>query len=417
MTNTQAAEIIFRQLLNNIELVKQEQNPITIELVGDAGMSKTAICKAAAKTLEKRLGKSVGLKVINGAELGTETGALNGFPMIECKYKYFDPETGQPFDVWLAKDSVDCENESYQNLNQYRTTNVPPDWVKTLGEYEYSVLILDDIGRSQQIIYNALMELILQRKYDSWTLPQNCFLFCTTNKDSNSQNVREEDDAQKTRKISLEVTSIDVDSWIRDYANDNLNSYMIEFLRHYWNSNLAAALKNNIRNYTLFSFAIDSAIKDFIKIQGGDKPLMYNTKSECLKDIYELGYSMLGKNPTEVFINEFVINLLSKITDIDSIYGKVDSEEIVERIKSDIKDDNILVANLQLRRVFGKANEKETLSPKDSEYLVDILSSGIFKKQTILYYQESIDKNPKKFTNVRNNGILSMKLIKASGLI
>jgi ATP-dependent Clp protease ATP-binding subunit ClpA len=41
-----------------------------------------------------------------------------------------------------------------------------PEFVNYLSEFDYSILLIDDVGRCNQSVFNALMELIYKGKND-----------------------------------------------------------------------------------------------------------------------------------------------------------------------------------------------------------------------------------------------------------
>ncbi len=415
ISTSQALKLLQRQTLNNLNLISMGQEPITVELVGDAGMSKSSIAVSVGKFITATTGEACKVKVINGAEFGTETGALNGFPVVETKYVKTD-DSGQRHELWLETNTV-CEEDGFLRTNVQRTTTAPPDWVIELFNYKYSILVLDDIGRCQQIIYNALMELILHRKYDGWELPENCVVFTTANHDHNSENVRGEDDAQKSRKLSIHLGSVDIDSWAEYAEGAGVNLYLIEFAKHYWNINLAKAIKNNIRSFTMFAASINTAVNEYVELSGATgRQKVYQTLDECISDIRNCGISLIGESSTNVFINEFITELLSKITKVESAWNTMTVNQLVESFKKDFTGSNVLVSNLQLKRLFRVATKADVVSKEDAEKLSEVIASGIFKNTAILKYYNEINENAKKFVNIRNKNEVAKLWSKAAGI-
>lgn len=434
MNQRELAKHLFNQSINNLELIGKGKNPVSIEIVGPAGISKTSTCSYIGKLLSERFGEEVYVHAINGAELGTNVDWLNGYPILEHLFKIDDKE------VWVPDSVVNTLSGEYvQNLGQSRQAAGAPEFVQRLYEHKYSILILDDIGRCQQIVFNALMELINQRKYGTWQLPDNCLVFTTANKDADSNNERDQDDAQMTRKRVVEITSLDIEAWTEDFANDNLNPYACEFARHYWNNNLSAALKNNIRQYTNFANSIDLALSDFIKINNLEtshktefkditlasipveqRPVLFNRKDECLAEIRLCGAGLGEKNIIiNLFIVEFLTNLLSKLSNIEMTYGKITPDKFVEQIKNDIGDGNIMIANIQLRRIFNHViYSQKPLTKEQCLYFTEIIASNLFSPSAIKYFIETyVKKNRSVFAPLQNNAELNKRIFKAANMI
>lgn len=414
MTQQEVLEHGVYFTMNNIELLKIGEEPITLEIVGDAGMSKSSICIQIGKEIEKREKKSVGIKMLNGAELGTDTGPLMGFPVVEHLYSV----DGAP--EWVSDDAVKfLDVTKCVSLNQHRTVNGRPDWVQELEEYDYSILVLDDIGRCQQILFNALMELMLHRRYDSWSLPPNCLVFCTANHDHNSQNVAEQDDAQKTRKRTIKLTSIDINSWVENYGQHKLNPFYCAFAQQYWGLNLGASLRNNIRQYTQFCMTTDSALNDFIATMQGDRAKVFKGKdlSEdkhlALKYIKIEGEHGLSTEITNTLINDFLTKMITSITNIEKEYGKKTAYELVQSLKVDTKNgSNVIISNLQLKRIFNLLqNKNKKLTKEESEYLIDVIcAADLFKPTSLTYYNNTV-LSKGIFAEVRNNNKLNERFL------
>jgi len=412
MNSKELKEHLFYQSVNNINLIEKGLPPVSIEIIGNPGISKTASCYAVGKRLSEHYKKEVFVLAKNGSEWGTDTGNLVGYPVLEHLMSIEGEERWVPDSIIAKVDGI--------SLGKTRQGQAMPKFVQELYEHEYSILVLDDIGRVEQIVRNALMEVINQRKYDTWTLPEKCLVITTTNYDENSNNASEDDKAQSSRKRTVVLDSLDIRDWYVDYAETKLHPLAANFAVEYWNNNLATALESNIRIFTIFAFSIDTALSDFMLLMEGGSGTLFEKKETVLQEIRNCG-SQIGDAVLNLFISEFIEKLFANITNVEKEYRRLPHPvSLIDLLKKDIDKGNIMINNIQLRRLFNiVCRDKRDLSIDEATYFIDVVTSGLFEATAIKYYINTyLDPNPIILRTLSNtNGIIYKRLYKYAGFI
>ncbi len=391
----------------------KQKDKIAISIIGDAGMSKSAIVESLPEELKNHFpGKSIGLYKLNGAEYGTDTGNLSGIPKSQS---LFEVDGSQE---WLTDSEVQVllnNSKTLIPLYKHRMHSAAPEFVNYLSEFDYSILLIDDVGRCNQSVFNALMELIYKGRYDGWSLPENCVVILTENHDDNSSNDRFEDDAQRTRKMKLPLTEIDIEAWAKDFGYKHLDSIFVDFAVQQWNLGLSVALKNNLRKFTLYSQSMSPLLTEYNLLRNGEESSEYKSLDVCQNDLLEYSKSNIGDNITLLFMVDFLDKIINKITPIESVYGKISAEELVAKIKEDSeKFKGVLVANIQLNRIMNLLKRQaKQLTKEEVEYLFTVLESGCFLSLSIQYHNETTFSEEKKvFKTLNNSPLLQPRLNK-----
>lgn len=405
MNQTEVKRILKIQTINNFK----QKDKIAISIIGDAGMSKSAIVESLPDELKDRFpGKSIGLYKLNGAEYGTDTGNLSGIPKSQSLFEVNGSQE------WLTDSEVSVLLNNSQTLTplyRHRMHSAAPEFVNYLSEFDYSILLIDDVGRCNQSVFNALMELIYKGRYDGWSLPENCVVILTENHDDNSSNDRFEDDAQRTRKVKLPLTEVDIQAWAEDFGYRNLDSVFVDFAVQYWNLDLGKYLKNNLREFTLYAQSMSPLLTEYNLLRNGEESSMYKGVKDalevCQNDLLEYSKANIGDNITNLFMIDFLDKIINKITPIESVYGKegVSAEQLVAMIQEDsTKFQGALVANIQLNRIMNLLKRQaKQLTKEEIEYLFTVLESGCFLSLSIQYHNESTFTNDKKVFKALNN--------------
>jgi len=249
--NIEQVEKTLNYLLdNNLKLVEQGLDKISVNLCGNAGIAKTSIVKQLA---EKRNAKYVR---INLAEL-EEIGDLVGIPQKE----YLMEKDGD--ERWVTEKTVQQYSSMGYTLCPHclpRMSYAIPAWVPD-GDDEV-VVCLDDFLRGSPLFQQAIMSLIQFGEYISWRLPKKAQLILTSNPSDNYNNMSELDSAQQSRMLTLNV-EFDVNCWAK-WAEDKLRGEFINFAL-YSPEIFERSHVINSRSYTLFANAL-SSISDLSSI-------------------------------------------------------------------------------------------------------------------------------------------------------
>lgn len=237
-------KILNYLLDNNLNLVEQGLDKISVNLEGHAGIAKTSLVKQLA---EERGAKYV---KFNLAEV-EEVGDILGVPTKE--YLMYSPNKEEK---WVTEKTINqFINMGYELCPhcEPRMNYAVPSWVPDDEECE-TILCLDDFLRGSMLFQQAIMSLIQFGEYISWKLPKKCHIILTSNPGDEYTNLAELDDAQQSRMLTFHV-DFDVQPWAKWAEQVGIREQFINF-----------ALLNpeiferghiiNARSYTLFANAL-----------------------------------------------------------------------------------------------------------------------------------------------------------------
>ena len=253
---------------NNLKLEEDGKTPIALCLEAEAGIGKTSILQQIAAERNMTCTK------LSLHELD-EAGDLIGFPQLEyeCQVaKKYKEEDGTvkakilPGMVWLNAKQIESKdaNTMYRQTGNTRMAYAKPAWVPEYNE-NGNMFILDDYGRCNSQLAQAVMELILTQGYVSWKLPKKSSIFMTSNPDNGEYNVNSMDEAQRTRFMSFNVAR-DVNAWSKWAEKAGIDGRCINFAMNYFDELFASDDDGNHicnpRSYVMFANMI-SGIKDW----------------------------------------------------------------------------------------------------------------------------------------------------------
>lgn len=200
---------------NNIRLAQNGRQPVAINIVGEAGISKTSIVK--------ELAEESGLNFIrlNCAEI--EASDLVGYPLVEynvCKGAEC---------IWISDKLIqDYILQGYHATGQSRMGYAKPTWL--VGkEDKPCLLLLDDHSRALPMVLQAAMRITDEQEYISWALPKGSTVVLTTNPSGGDYMVTEEDEAMKTRYLTVNMKA-SVQDWAIWAEKVNLDPRFINFM-------------------------------------------------------------------------------------------------------------------------------------------------------------------------------------------
>lgn len=243
LTLSEIKPILKYIIENNQKIQANGKMPVAVELIGDAGLGKSAIIEQIASELDATYIK------LNLAQI-VEEGEISGFPIREhyvCRNDDCKWITSELIEVY-AKAGYDITSET-------RMSYAVPRWVKDINPDKMTIVNLDDYSRCTPHIAQAVMELIYKQEYISWKLPPNTHIVLTSNPDNGEYNVTSTDEAQKTRYISFKL-KFDSQAWAKWAEFDGLDGRGINFLLSYHHELMDRSTtkesKVNARNYTMF---------------------------------------------------------------------------------------------------------------------------------------------------------------------
>lgn len=264
----QVKSLINYTIDNNLRLQEEGKMPIAISLEASAGIGKTSIIRQIAEE------RGMGFTKINMAQL-EEAGDLIGFPQIEyeCqiakKVKDVEGNTKlhlMPGTVWMNAKQLDSMDKSIaiRQTGKTRMGYAKPGWVPEYNE-NGNIILADDYVRANPQLLQACMDLILEQKYVSWSLPKKTTIILTNNPDDGTNNVNSLDEAQRTRFLNFDV-AWDENAWCQWAEKANVDGRCINFVMSYSNELFSADDDGNRicnpRSFVMFADMI-SGVKDW----------------------------------------------------------------------------------------------------------------------------------------------------------
>lgn len=263
------------QIDNNIAIQEKGETPIAFNLEGEAGIGKTSIVRQLA---EKR---GMTYVEVNLSQLD-EVGDLIGYPLTEYEaqmfklYKDGDVTKRSLINtVWTTKDTLNSMNpKSYVLTGKTRMSYAKPSWVPEYNE-KGCLVLLDDYTRCTPVFAQAIMGLMLEQKYMSWSLPKKTTVVLTSNPDNGNYNVVGQDAAQSDRCLNFSV-DFNEDDWAQWAERRGIDSRCISFALNYGQELFSPDKQGNRiatpRGYTMFCNAIsgkknweDADTQDYIE--------------------------------------------------------------------------------------------------------------------------------------------------------
>ena len=250
LTIEQAETILLEQIENNKVLQTTGRKPIAYVLEGPAGIGKTLMVEALAEATGTQF-------VVKNLGQLREAGDLVGYPIVELELK---KDTGES--RWVLEKSIKYTKEENEIVTgKSRMGYALPEWFQNIDPTKPGILFLDDYTRANSDVLQAAMEIIYMQRYYSWELPKNWTVVISTNPNNGEYQVSDEDDAQRSRKIKLEV-EFNLDVWSKWAEKQGFNPMFINFL------NLFPAIvdkKHNVRDFTLVIDSLYSLSSDLRK--------------------------------------------------------------------------------------------------------------------------------------------------------
>ena len=246
---------IFRYLIgNNKKLEDSGKGPIAIGATGPAGLGKTTIVEDLAKEMGMTYVK------LSLAQID-EAGDLVGFPIKEFKIQELHTD-GSFVEKWVSepvlKTYFQRSCDDYKMTDESRMGYAVPSWLPMEENPNGTILLIDDLTRGNQIVLQAVMELICKCEFISWHLPKYTTIVTTENPDNGLYNVNSTDSAFKSRYVNFNI-GFDISSWGRWCERYELDNRAINFGLLYpeiFENDAQGVQKVNPRSYTIFCNSI-----------------------------------------------------------------------------------------------------------------------------------------------------------------
>jgi len=294
---------------NNILLAQNGRQPVAINIVGEAGISKTSIVKELANEMDLNFIR------LNCAEI--EASDLVGYPLVEynvCKGNEC---------LWISDKLIqDYILQGYHATGESRMGYAKPTWL--VGKEDKPVLLLlDDHSRALPMVLQAAMRITDEQEYISWALPKGSTVVLTTNPSGGDYMVTEEDEAMKTRYLTVNMKA-SVQDWAVWAEKVALDPRFINFMLKHpeiiegtsKNDKGEEVKKSNLRQWTKFFDTIS----------------YYKNLSDSWDRVFLIGQNSL---PVEhlMMMHAFVEAKLDRLPMIEDLLKK-DTDWAMEQLKA-----------------------------------------------------------------------------------
>jgi MoxR-like ATPase len=197
----------FTDTLLSVELII-ETNEVPL-IVGESGIGKTAL----AKELARKRGWS--LVIIDGNLL--KEGEIGGLPTVE-EYKFKDKQGN----IISKSRTIYAQHTKLQEIDNL------------ILEDKEVLLFIDEINRCEHSVQQELMNLILNREINGYTLDEKVKILAAMNPSSKygedfNYQVVDMDAAQENRFVWLNMDS-DVKTWLQWAVGNNIEEKVMEFI-------------------------------------------------------------------------------------------------------------------------------------------------------------------------------------------
>lgn len=345
ITPLDMADILRFYVKRNRSLQKTGKMPVSVEIIGEHGIGKTAIPEQIAREF------GIPFYKLNLTSL-QEVGDLIGLPI--TKYQVTNPDGKK---VWAPEKIVEqLITQGYVPSGKTRTFYSRPFWAG-MDKGEGGILMLDDSKRADTHFQQAVMELVDKQECMGWSMPPG-WTIVLTNNPSNSKYIQTHtDDAQETRKASYTMR-FDVESWSR-WAERNVDSRCINFIIKY----VEAVDQNPIRMWTKF-FDLIGDIENF---------------HEHLDIIGKIGVGLINDAGLTLF-TEFISNRLDELPDHTKLFQKDDLHQTINVFKKtfgDRGDVASVIANRYFNHIYHETSNRP-FTEEDSALMEQVLLENIF---------------------------------------
>lgn len=232
----------FKEAMETIKAV-MSSNDVPV-VVGEAGIGKTAMMQKIANDNNMKLFTidCTTLKEGEAAGLPYVDGVVNNNVLKNKIYHILndDEMTAKQYTLRIMKE---IENTSERKLSYapHHTLREIQDIIRN-DENQKVILFLDELNRSEHVVQQELMNIILQRNINGFIVPDNVYIVCAMNPSSKMENFKDSnyqivdlDKAQNDRLVWIEMDS-DIKEWIewgtqeKDYHFDVIGlDHALEF--------------------------------------------------------------------------------------------------------------------------------------------------------------------------------------------
>ena len=388
LTASEIKPIITHVITNNLRLAEKNVTPKAICIEGSNGIGKTQLVKQICE----ELGTHCFIR-LNPSNLTVDD--LIGYPCIQ--FELLNPETNKI--VWATKEIL----ESYINLGLQPTSKTrmsysTPQWLAN-KENKPVLMFLDDHSRSSPLVQQALMTIVDEQSFMTWNLPKGSTIILSSNPDNCSFMVTSEDEAQKDRKITLQMKA-SVEDWAA-WATGIIPDKFIDFLQKH---------KEVIEKVDEDSDTPIGSLRGWTR---------YFQTIETINDLdsdwYKLALPLSGGLPQEhiMLFHSFIKEKLDKLPTTFEILNSLNIKSTIETLKVLTKDRKD-IASLITKRLYNHVIKfTSTLKKVEIENYIKLLEDdSLLSKDLVFIYLRNLAQPAfENIFNVTKNPVLINKII------
>lgn len=301
--------------------------------------------------------------------------------------------------IWVDEQAIqEYLKQGYSFTGQKRMSYCAPEWIadKPAG----GILLLDDFNRANERFMQAVMELVDRQTYISWKLPKDWHILLSSNPTGGDYFVQEQDSAQKTRYISVNL-KFDVDVWAKWAESEGVDSRCITFLLMHPE---LITQDVNARAITNFFNSI-SSLEDF-------------GTEENLGLIQMIGEGSVGPEFATMFTS-FINNKLDKMISPKDILLHESESYVIGALRSTIgrgNDYRADIASVMSARIINYSlhyAEKNSITQKEIDRLIRLTTDPETFNTDVQYHmvKKIINGNKQRFQKMMvNQEVLKMTM-------
>jgi hypothetical protein len=387
LTASEITPILEYVIKNNVKLAKKGVTPKAIGVVGPHGIGKSQIISQLAKKLDYFYVR-LDLSALTADD-------LLGFPQVQFEYVNNDKTRT----VWLSKEMIsNLKEDSYKPTTRSKMSYAIPEWIQGNYDNKPVLLYMDDYTRSSPLIQNAVMNIIEEQRYMSWSLPQGSTILLSSNPDNNDYSLSGGDLAQNDRMISLQMKS-SVSDWAA-WATGVIPDKFIDFLQQHKeiieNSSEGTKEMGSLRGWTRYFQTIEGI-------------------SNLETDWYKLALPLSGNLPSEhvILFHKFIQEKLDQLPTSIEILQSQDIEKKIDELKLLTKGRKDITALITKRLYNHIVKFSKQLTKLEIDNYTKLLENDtlLTKDLVFIYIRNLAQPEFASIFNVTKNPILVKKII------
>jgi hypothetical protein len=257
-----------------------------------------------------------------------DIGDLVGFPYKSVKMVLRNSDGEIENEAWITESMASIKkSQGWEYTEEIRTQYAEPEWLGKLRGYPAgSILLVDDFTRADMRFQQALMQLIQDGKYYSWSLPVGCSIVLSCNPNDEDYIVQEQDQAMSGRYCKFGV-KFKIDDWVQWAIKEKIDGRCINIFINGYEEMMYSKKKERRERYKM-----DVSPRDWSNFFRYCKYIPDFQNPSSLQEISRVGKAYVGDAIT-MFMTQLT-NKMDKLPSPEELLTKTDKE--VEKILLDV---------------------------------------------------------------------------------